>query len=390
MVTIKLLPSDVKQRALTERFLLSASAYILCVSLAWMSSAFGLAEINSSILIWSTAIISAYIITLFVVYRSGLNTLIEDSVLTRLQMLAAIGWSSFFISQTQELRGAFLMVYLFITMFSFFTLNRAQTIIMSFFISASYGWVILYDWVTQTPNFNPHANLLQWTILTAVLIWLCAIAGYMTHVRDKVRRSSLQIKQQNSQIQETNEELALALSRVEELASTDELTGLGNRRYLRKEATKLASEQYQENKAFAVCLLDVDHFKRINDTYGHQKGDELLREIAEVMRNQLSEAATLARFGGEEFVLLLPEATMESTKAVCEKLLKQITSHHFVAINGSQKISLSIGATLFCSGDNMDKALRRADQSMYQAKANGRNQCAYDFSLDASIVNISN
>ncbi|GAA5217998.1 GGDEF domain-containing protein [Corallincola platygyrae] len=385
MTRFSIFPAGNKQRALTERFLLSASAYVVGISLAWIATAFELAEISTPVLVWSTGIISFFIVGMYFLYRFGANNNIEDSVLTRLQMLAAIGWSSFFIFHTQELRGAFLMVYLFITMFSFFTLNRAQTVLIAFLIAAAYGWVILFDWVRQTPGFNLQVNLLQWVILSAVLVWLCAIAGYMTHVREKVRKSSIKIQQQNALIKEANQELEQALAKMELMANTDELTGIGNRHYFRQQAHSMVKQQYVDENSFAVCLVDVDHFKCINDQYGHHKGDRALKQIARELRVALPDETILARFGGEEFVVLLPNAALKSTMEQCEKMRTSIEQYRFSELELSAPLTVSIGATLFCSGDNLDSALRRADQSLYKAKEAGRNKCAYDFSLDPSL-----
>lgn len=164
---------------------------------------------------------------------------------------------------------------------------------------------------------------------------------------------------------------------LRELAHTDELTQLSNRRQFELIADKMihAWPPYQ-----SICLLmfDVDYFKRINDSYGHDIGDQVLQKIAELARKEMRRADVLARFGGEEFVALLPETTLEDAIMIAGRLRKNIESHP-VCIGNDIKISftVSVGVSKLNSDNiNLHSLIKEADIALYRAKQNGRNQVA--------------
>ena len=163
--------------------------------------------------------------------------------------------------------------------------------------------------------------------------------------------------------------------RLRVTAMTDELTRLPNRRHL----LALAGEQLRAARArgtgFGVLALDVDHFKRINDTHGHEAGDVVLRRVAETLRGALREGDHLGRTGGEEFVALLPGAGAEAAADVAERLRRAVEGADFSAARPGLAVTVSVGAAVWTPGDAaFADTLRRADDSLYRAKAAGRNR----------------
>lgn len=162
------------------------------------------------------------------------------------------------------------------------------------------------------------------------------------------------------------------------LANRDSLTGLFNRRYFQAELERQLSTA-QHGMYGAILFLDLDDFKGINDGLGHQAGDDLLKQLAVLLREQLRQTDILARIGGDEFAALLPYTEAEQAQQVAERLLNTL-KHHFVIINNQPvHISISLGIALFPEhGSVVDKLLAYADTAMYQAKEKGRNQlCLY-------------
>jgi two-component system cell cycle response regulator len=163
------------------------------------------------------------------------------------------------------------------------------------------------------------------------------------------------------------------------LALTDPLTGLYNRRYVSAHLDSLLARASEGGKGPALLLFDIDHFKRINDTWGHLAGDEVLVEIAKRAMHHVRSFDLVARYGGEEFVVLMPESNLPLALVVAERLRLSIAEQPFRATGTVEGIpvTISIGvATTLESGDNPTELLRRADEALYWAKNHGRNRVA--------------
>jgi diguanylate cyclase (GGDEF)-like protein len=166
---------------------------------------------------------------------------------------------------------------------------------------------------------------------------------------------------------------ALAVSRAEaarlrELAHTDVLTGLPNRRSL-IDALHTAVQDRRAGGSTAVVLFDLDHFKAVNDRYGHDVGDLVLQEVAEVVRASLRPDAVFGRWGGEEFLVVVPRADLEDGAAVAERLRRDIAAHGFP---GGLVMTASFGVSVLDDVDSVDAVLLRADRLLYVAKEGGR------------------
>jgi two-component system, cell cycle response regulator len=161
------------------------------------------------------------------------------------------------------------------------------------------------------------------------------------------------------------------------LALTDELTGLYNRRYLLAHLDEVRARADSNGTGAAVLMFDIDHFKRVNDTYGHAAGDEVLRQIAARARASVRSVDLVARLGGEEFAVVMPETGLDIAAAVADRLRLAVASEPFaLAPDGARlRVTVSIGATAAMpGGEDRDQLLRRADIALYEAKAAGRNR----------------
>jgi diguanylate cyclase (GGDEF)-like protein/PAS domain S-box-containing protein len=176
-------------------------------------------------------------------------------------------------------------------------------------------------------------------------------------------------------IEAANRELQQAVAREQFLARTDELTRVNNRRHffdLAKHEFAVA-QRYQH--PLSVILFDIDHFKQINDTFGHQVGDEVLHQIAQIAGAHLRAADVLARYGGEEFVLLLPDSTTQQARVLAERIRKGIAERGIDTDIGNVRVTMSAGiAEVLSQEDTLDRLIQRADQALYVAKEAGRNR----------------
>ncbi len=157
---------------------------------------------------------------------------------------------------------------------------------------------------------------------------------------------------------------------------TDALTGLYNRHFMDMHLSNLVHQSDKHSKPLTMMMIDVDHFKPINDTYGHDAGDQVLSGLSDVIVKCIRTADMAARFGGEEFVVLLPETDLLSGSIVCERIRKAVETTSFeVSHNiGSLNATVSIGAAQLRKGESANAFLKRADEALYQAKNGGRNQ----------------
>jgi len=166
-----------------------------------------------------------------------------------------------------------------------------------------------------------------------------------------------------------------------EMAITDGLTGLHNRRYMETHLGALSEQATSRGKPLSVLILDIDFFKSINDTHGHDAGDEVLREFALRIRKSIRNIDLACRYGGEEFVVVMPETDMGVATMVAERLRRKVASEPFSIQRGEKSltVTLSIGIASFGGpGDDVAAMLKRADQALYRAKRDGRNRVVAD------------
>jgi two-component system, cell cycle response regulator len=183
------------------------------------------------------------------------------------------------------------------------------------------------------------------------------------------------ISQKNAELQNLLSKLARQNSELERLASTDALTGLTNRRRFLESLESELNRIERYGGALSLIMFDIDHFKKVNDTWGHAVGDAVLREIAREAQQFLRKADSAVRYGGEEFILLLPETELPGALLVANRL-RQLVADTAIAHDQGPPISVtvSVGVASIGPNESADALLNRTDKAMYQAKENGRNR----------------
>jgi diguanylate cyclase (GGDEF)-like protein len=172
------------------------------------------------------------------------------------------------------------------------------------------------------------------------------------------------------------EQLRIALQLVEVDAATDPLTGQVNRRGLDVFLKQQFEMAKNEARPFAVLMLDIDHFKQVNDTYGHVVGDDTLRAFAFRVRNYLRQCDICARYGGEEFVVVLADTSLERAIEVAERVRQGIADSDLLVVP-PLKATVSIGVAAYVAGQTTEELLSAADAAVYSAKRGGRNQVRF-------------
>lgn len=190
----------------------------------------------------------------------------------------------------------------------------------------------------------------------------------LARVRTQVRRKRFQERLRSTY------EISLSM------ALTDSLTGLYNRRYFETHLQKLLQKSEETKKSLGILLMDIDHFKSFNDTYGHGVGDEVLKIFAERVKDSLRSFDLVARLGGEEFVVILPDVSVEMAHVIAERLRRTIGDEPFPvsAPEGKVTVTTSVGGALIDGVDRTEAVLERADKALYEAKETGRNRTVFE------------
>ncbi|MFQ5937285.1 MAG: GGDEF domain-containing protein, partial [Acidiferrobacterales bacterium] len=161
---------------------------------------------------------------------------------------------------------------------------------------------------------------------------------------------------------------------LEQLLMVDEKTGLYNFREFQRRLTEEWSRTERYALPLSLVFFDVDHFKEVNDTHGHKAGDRVLEGVAAILVEHLRMPDKVGRYGGEEFLLVFPETALDQTNSIAEHIRAAVNGTEFDVGNEKITLTISIGATLFVKGEDLDQLLSRADSALYEAKASGRNR----------------
>jgi len=195
--------------------------------------------------------------------------------------------------------------------------------------------------------------------------------------QSNAQRSSAELTELRNEVESANNHIARLqreLDETSELVRYDPLTGALNRKGLDEALTREIARARRRDAALCLALLDVDNFKQINDTYGHKTGDEALRHLAVVVRESLRPHDFVGRYGGEEFLIVLPETTLDQAIAVITRLQRELTKRFFLADNQRLLITFSAGIALLAADEDPYAAIDRADKAMYAAKRAGKNR----------------
>lgn len=360
------------QSLLRKRFALAAGTYGLALMLFWAAIFTGYHRASLAQGLVTTGLVVASQAVLGWLFLSGRNLRFRDPSLTEFQVLLGLAWQTWMMASLEQARGTFLVFYPLILLFGLFHLPRRKFVRCAVLVFFSFAALNLWEgYQFRLPD--PGLAALQVGVLFVVLAWLCLYASY-------VQASRLRMRQRRFALQAHQDTLRGMMRQLEDLVATDELTGLYNRRHFLRLASR-ELELMEPGTIHGLALIDLDHFKRINDVHGHAAGDQVLQAFAGVAGACVREGDVLARYGGEEFVLLLPNADPDRLTACCERLRLAFTQVELVGL-AVGNLSLSVGMTLVCEDDDLDDALQSADQALYRAKRDGRNRCcaAWEFS----------
>lgn len=321
-----------------------------------------------------TAIAVAVNLGFHFMIRTGINRRFADPSLVEPQIVAAVLLALVVGYYTDEARIVTLMLFFTSFFFGVFSLTTARYLVVSGFAIVGYAAML---WLKlRVVHYDPQTirvELLYLLMLALMLVWMSWLGGYVTRLRASLARR--------------RDELAVALERVQLLASHDELTGVYNRRHLMEMLEQQRERAQRHGERLVVCILDLDHFKRINDVHGHLAGDDALRSFSAHVRQQLRRMdvigraqleSSFGRYGGEEFLLLLPYAGIEGALGCLARLRASMREHPLDTCAGPLAMTFSAGVAEYRIGESASQVVARADAALYRAKANGRDRAEFD------------
>jgi diguanylate cyclase (GGDEF)-like protein len=204
------------------------------------------------------------------------------------------------------------------------------------------------------------------------------VAGHVSSSLENVLTRQ-ELATANARLRDHDLRLTQLNEKLQQLAHTDESTGLFNKRRLFEQLEMEVALAKRYGETFSCLMLDVDDFKQINDTHGHQAGDEILRQIGALLRRTLRVTDFIARYGGEEFTIILPRTNAAGANRVAEKLCSTFMLHGFALPSAPIYLTVSIGVSCYTATDHLDaqQLISRADNALYHAKRSGKNQVCF-------------
>ncbi|QJD58780.1 GGDEF domain-containing protein [Pseudomonas sp. gcc21] len=360
--------SEAKALALRlQRLYLAQSNYFIgyvLIAVAWLSGEY----VGNTLTFISHFVLG--IVTQFgfwLAFKSGFNKRFTDPSLTNIQIVTGTLLVTYLIIFLGDLRGSMLLLYPMGVIFGVFGLSMRAYVLHSVLALGGYSVVLAFEFYFDLSQRDPTVQLMEWFALSCFLSWLCVVASYVRKLREE-------LQQRHSTLKSHQETLKGMMGQLQDLAATDSLTGLANRRHFIDESRRRI-QLLGPGKTLGIALVDLDHFKLINDNYGHAAGDEVLQGFARVAAENLRGGDLVARFGGEEFILLLNNSDMVSLQHCLNRIRNAFSQTQFTCLPEGTFCTLSAGLTLVYPGDELDACISDADHALYRAKNSGRNRC---------------
>jgi diguanylate cyclase (GGDEF)-like protein len=353
------LTQDRQQRLRIIRSLLSALVFVVCVGLIAYASVLGIMDPHEGRLLAAGILTSN--VAFYVALRSGFNLRFEEPSLTLPQILAALTWIAGAYGTTNAAHGGTLMLVALVLVFGVFNMDSRRALISGLYAIWIMGIVMSLKAWTDPARYPAQIEWVYFVFVATIVPMITMLAAQLTHMRTRLKAQKA--------------ELTDALDRIREMAIRDELTGLINRRQMLQVLNDNAALNKRDLMNFSVALLDLDFFKRVNDTHGHGVGDEVLRGFAAEAQRVLRETDIIARWGGEEFLVVMPELPPGSPTLGLERLRATLASLQLSTTAPDLRMAFSAGVTAYRVGESTQETIERADKALYEAKAAGRNRC---------------
>ena len=355
-----MLTTDKRQRIRLAMSGLAALLMVFCLVVMNSVAAAGLAS-TSEVRVWTACSVLG-LIAVYAAIRSGWSRRFKDPALTLAQILYAITCCVAAFVIAGPARGVTLPILAIILMFGIFGLTTRQMLGVLVYSLVAFGVASGVVAARDEPDYPTVVAAAYVGMVVVVLLSSTFLTTRVQSTREHLRRQKA--------------ELAQALEQIRQLATHDDLTGLLNRRAMLDRMQLEQRRSLRSGSPLLIAQLDIDHFKVVNDTHGHAAGDLVLQSFADTVRRNVRDTDVLARWGGEEFVLLLCDTPAADAVALMERLRQAVQAMQVPVpqSGGPITVTVSIGLARHTPADPLAGTLERADQALYAAKAGGRNR----------------
>jgi diguanylate cyclase (GGDEF)-like protein len=341
-----------------KRLLWTLPSYAFAMMVLWVGEWAGVVDLHDA------TVVSLYSLFGWLLFygliRSGLSLRTQEPTLAMPHVLFSITTVALSYVTIEVARPMALQWLCLILMFDMRRLTARQSMAAAFFGLGLTSVAVLV------------AHQMHWTTVDPMAEWINgSIAAVSVPVLLVVARTGYRLRQQMFR---QREQLAETLSEVQRLSIRDGLTGAFNRAHAQSQLEEEARRQLRHRRPFSLALLDIDHFKRVNDEHGHAVGDAVLKAFVARVQQAVSNVQPLARWGGEEFLLLLPESDLESAMVVMAAVQQSVDTHDWGMVSPGLSVSFSAGVCQHEDTSPLHSTLERADQALYEAKAQGRHR----------------
>lgn len=348
-----------RQRVRASQSLLGMVVYLVSSGMQQVEVELGLVDQTESLVV--TAFYLGGGLLFYGLIRSGRNQrFTTDPGLTLPQTFFGVLVTLAAYAITGPARGALITLQVLILVFAVFSLRPAQSRGLAVFALASLAMVMVWKSRSDPLRYPAAVELIHFYHACFVLSVITVLAGRMGKMRERLKAQKV--------------ELQVALDRIGELATHDDLTGLFNRRHMTSLLRAEQDRQRRDGSAMTIAMLDLDRFKAINDNHGHPAGDEVLKRFAKAARGVLRATDVLGRWGGEEFLLMLPGTAPEQALRTVERLRARLAATSFDDVADGLEVTFSAGLGSCADSDPIDACIERADRAMYRAKTLGRDR----------------
>lgn len=355
---VMLFTDDARQRLRIQRYMMAAANFVICTIV--LAYAVSTGAVEARLGWWLGCYMMANVGVFYALLRSGLNLHFADPSLTLPQIMVALTCVVWSYAILGESRGAALILLALILMFGMFNLTAKQTRMAAFFALCSQGLTMLFMATLAPDRYPVRQEMVNFLFACTSLPTISVLSGQLSTLRHR--------------LQSRKDELAEALARIQTLATRDELTGLFNRRHMMETLALQKKFSDKGGRIFCIGILDIDHFKHVNDTHGHGVGDEVLRHFAQHAQSVMRDSDVIARWGGEEFLLMLTDCRLDQAEAGLERLREVINAAPMADTIPGLRVTFSSGLTEQRYEETIDQTIERADQALYRAKRGGRNR----------------
>ncbi len=352
------LTTDRKQRACIMVQLLTAAIMAVCIGAMAFTASLGIIKVYKVFVLGSLC--AAASLTFFTLIRSGINQRFADPTLAFPQTLVAQSLITVGYFMGGPFHGACLLLYALVMVFGMFSMRGKAIRFSCIYTLAIVAPVMVYRTRTNPVDYQVLVEIFYFVLLATALPAISGLSSNLMAMRQGLKEKKIALED--------------ALVRIHELATRDELTGLPNRRFMMAQLQEHALRRSRGGLPFYIGMVDLDHFKSVNDTYGHAVGDDVLRAFGTHARSVLRSTDLIGRWGGEEFLLVLPETQAGEPTVAVARLRSNLGVAEVSASEPHLRVAFSSGFTRYVEGEPIGQAIERADRALYQAKSAGRNQ----------------